>query len=117
MSLGGPRVDGGPTTWVKRASAFGSSVARLFARRSVPIGAPSRRKVEMRVIGLHADTWDRTIDSVTALKVAIGAPDWHGGRRAVRIAKRERSAIVAPRRASPIPGAPTDGKRGRRIDG
>ena len=32
----------------------------------------------MRVIELHADTWDTAMDFVTALKVAIGAPDWHG---------------------------------------
>jgi hypothetical protein len=32
----------------------------------------------MRVIELHADTWDTATDFVNALKVAIGAPDWHG---------------------------------------
>ena len=32
----------------------------------------------MRVIELHTDTWDTALDSVTALKVAIGAPHWHG---------------------------------------
>ena len=32
----------------------------------------------MRVIELHADTWDTALDFVTALKIATGAPDWHG---------------------------------------
>jgi hypothetical protein len=32
----------------------------------------------MRVIELHADTWDTAMDFVAALKVAIGAPDWRG---------------------------------------
>jgi hypothetical protein len=27
---------------------------------------------------LHADTWDTAVDFVTALREAIGAPDWHG---------------------------------------
>jgi hypothetical protein len=34
--------------------------------------------LEMRVIDFHADTWDTAMDFVTALKAAIGAPDWHG---------------------------------------
>jgi Barstar (barnase inhibitor) len=32
----------------------------------------------MRVVELHADTWDAAMDFVAALKVATGAPDWHG---------------------------------------
>jgi hypothetical protein len=32
----------------------------------------------MLVFELHADTWDTALDFVTALKIAIGAPDWHG---------------------------------------
>jgi hypothetical protein len=36
--------------------------------------------VELRVLAFHAETWDIAMDLVTALKVAIGAPDWHGGR-------------------------------------
>src|SRR6266436_992094 len=115
--IGGPSADSGPTHVGMRAYAFRRSVASLFARRSVPIGAPSRRKVEMRAIELHADTWDTAMDFVTARKVARGRARLARRRRAVRIAKRERSAIVAPRRASPIPGAPTDGKCGRRADG
>jgi hypothetical protein len=40
----------------------------------VPISARRSAKVEMRVIELHADTWDTAMDFVAALKVAIGAP-------------------------------------------
>jgi hypothetical protein len=32
----------------------------------------------MRIVVLQADNWDTAMDFVTVLKVATGAPDWHG---------------------------------------
>jgi hypothetical protein len=50
---------------------------RLIAAKAVAI-RESEPTIQMTIIELDASEWNTSGDFLSALKVAIGAPDWHG---------------------------------------
>jgi barstar (barnase inhibitor) len=38
----------------------------------------TERTLPMQIVELHAERWVTAMDFLSALKTAIGAPDWHG---------------------------------------